>query len=60
MIRGWRGFIRSLVQQITGTSGVMRKILVIVVNENLKDLLKDIKAPTYNLGDEDTDTHLYG
>lgn len=42
------------------SSGVMRKILVIVVNENLKDLLKDIKAPTLIIwGDEDTDTPLY-
>ena len=42
------------------SSGVMRKVLVIVVNENLKDLLKTIKAPTLIIwGDQDMDTPLY-
>lgn len=42
------------------SSGVMRKVLVIVVNENLKDLLKTIKAPTLIIwGDQDRDTPLY-
>lgn len=42
------------------SSGVMRRILVRVVNENLKDLLKDIKAPTLLIwGDQDMDTPLY-
>lgn len=42
------------------TSGVMRRIFVKVVNENLKDLLKDIKAPTLLIwGDQDMDTPLY-
>jgi pimeloyl-ACP methyl ester carboxylesterase len=42
------------------SSGVMRKILVRVVNENLKDLLKDIKASTLLIwGDHDMDTPLY-
>ena len=41
-------------------AGVMRKILVRVVNENLKDLLKDIKAPTLLIwGDQDDATPLY-
>lgn len=41
-------------------SGIMRKILVRVVNENLKPLLKDIKAPTLLIwGDEDDATPLY-
>ena len=42
------------------STGVMRRILVRVVNENLKDLLKDIKAPTLLIwGDQDMDTPLY-
>lgn len=42
------------------SSGVMRKILVIVVNENLLPLLAGIKAPTLLIwGDEDTATPLY-
>jgi pimeloyl-ACP methyl ester carboxylesterase len=42
------------------SSGVMRKILVKVVNENLRPLLKEIKAPTLLIwGDEDRDTPLY-
>lgn len=42
------------------SSGVMRKILVTVVNENLLALLEDIKAPTLLIwGDEDTSTPLY-
>ncbi|MDR7870564.1 MAG: alpha/beta hydrolase [Tissierellaceae bacterium] len=42
------------------SSGVMRKILVRVVNENLKDLLKTIKASTLIIwGDQDMDTPLY-
>lgn len=42
------------------SSGVMRKILVTVVNENLQYLLKTIKAPTLLIwGDKDTDTPLY-
>ncbi|MEW8973811.1 MAG: alpha/beta hydrolase [Tissierellaceae bacterium] len=41
-------------------SGIMRKILVRVVNENLKPLLKDIKAPTLLIwGDKDEATPLY-
>ncbi|NLY84958.1 MAG: alpha/beta hydrolase [Tissierellia bacterium] len=41
-------------------SGVMRKILVTVVNENLFPLLSKIKAPTLLIwGDEDTATPLY-
>lgn len=41
-------------------SGIMRKILVRVVNEDLKPLLKDIKAPTLLIwGDEDDATPLY-
>lgn len=41
-------------------TGVMRKILVTVVNENLFPLLKDIKVPTLLIwGDEDQDTPLY-
>ncbi|MBU5437896.1 alpha/beta hydrolase [Tissierella sp. MSJ-40] len=41
-------------------SGIMRRILVKVVNENLKPILKDIKAPTLLIwGDKDTDTPLY-
>ncbi len=41
-------------------SGVMRKILVIVVNENLLDLLGKIKAPTLLIwGDKDQATPLY-
>lgn len=40
--------------------GVMREILVKVVNENLEGLLSDIKAPTLLIwGDEDTATPLY-
>lgn len=42
------------------SSGVMRKILVTVVNENLLTLLGDIKAPTLLIwGDKDTSTPLY-
>lgn len=42
------------------SSGIMRKILVKVVNENLKPILKEIKAPTLLIwGDEDLDTPLY-
>ena len=42
------------------SSGVMRKILVTVVNENLLHLLGDIKAPTLLIwGDQDTATPLY-
>lgn len=42
------------------TSGIMRKIFVRVVNENLKPLLNDIKAPTLLLwGDKDDATPLY-
>lgn len=41
-------------------SGIMRKIFVKVVNENLKPILKDVKAPTLLIwGDKDTDTPLY-
>lgn len=41
-------------------SGIMRKILVKVVNENLRPILKDIKAPTLLIwGDEDDATPLY-
>lgn len=40
--------------------GIMRKILVKVVNEDLRPLLKDIKAPTLLIwGDKDTATPLY-
>jgi len=42
------------------SSGVMRKILVIAVNENLLHLLGKIKAPTLLVwGDKDTATPLY-
>lgn len=42
------------------SSGIMRKILVILVNENLKPLLKEIKASTLIIwGDRDMDTPLY-
>jgi pimeloyl-ACP methyl ester carboxylesterase len=42
------------------SSGIMRKILVTVVNENLKPLLKEIKASTLIIwGDMDMDTPLY-
>ncbi len=42
------------------SAGVMRKILVIVVNENLVSLLGKIKAPTLLIwGDKDTATPLY-
>lgn len=42
------------------TQGIMRKILVKVVNEDLKPLLKTIQAPTLLIwGDEDTATPLY-
>lgn len=41
-------------------SGIMRRILVKVVNENLKPIMKDIKAPTLIIwGDKDTATPLY-
>lgn len=40
--------------------GIMRKILVRVVNENLKPILKDIKAPTLLIwGDKDEATPVY-
>lgn len=40
--------------------GIMRKIFVKVVNENLKPLLKDIEAPTLLIwGDKDDATPLY-
>lgn len=40
--------------------GIMRKILVKVVNEDLKPILKNIQAPTLLIwGDEDTATPLY-
>ena len=40
--------------------GIMRKILVKVVNEDLKPILKNIKSPTLLIwGDEDTATPLY-
>lgn len=42
------------------SSGIMRKILVKVVNENLRPLLKEIEAPTLLIwGNEDTATPLY-
>ena len=42
------------------TSGIMRKIFVRVVNENMKPLLNDILAPTLLIwGDKDEDTPLY-
>ena len=42
------------------SSGVMRKIVVKVVNENLRPLLKDIKASTLIIwGDKDDATPLY-
>ena len=42
------------------TSGIMRKIFVRVVNENLKPLLNDIQAPTLLVwGDKDEATPLY-
>lgn len=42
------------------SSGIMRKILVRVVNENLKPILKDIKAPTLIIwGSNDDATPLY-
>jgi pimeloyl-ACP methyl ester carboxylesterase len=42
------------------SSGVMRKILVTVVNENLLPLLNKIEAPTLLIwGDKDTATPLY-
>lgn len=42
------------------STGVMRQILVKVVNENLQPLLKDIKAPTLLIwGDKDDATPLY-
>lgn len=42
------------------SSGVMRQILVTVVNENLRPLLKDIKASTLIIwGDQDDATPLY-
>lgn len=41
-------------------AGIMRKVLVKVVNENLHPILKDIKAPTLLVwGDGDTATPLY-
>lgn len=40
--------------------GIMRKILVKVVNEDLTPILKDVKAPTLLIwGDEDSATPLY-
>lgn len=42
------------------SSGVMRKILVTVVNENLRPILKDVKASTLLIwGDQDEATPLY-
>ncbi len=42
------------------SSGIMRSILVKVVNENLRPILKDIKAPTLIIwGDKDDATPLY-
>lgn len=42
------------------SQGTMRKILVTVVNENLKPILKEIDAPTLLIwGDRDEDTPLY-
>lgn len=42
------------------SSGIMRKILVTVVNENIKPLLKDIKAETLLIwGENDEDTPVY-
>lgn len=42
------------------SSGIMRKILVTVVNENLEPLLKKIQASTLIIwGDKDIDTPLY-
>jgi len=42
------------------TSGIMRKIFVRVVNENLKPLLNDIQAPTLLIwGDKDEATPFY-
>jgi pimeloyl-ACP methyl ester carboxylesterase len=42
------------------STGIMRKILVRVVNENLKPILRDIKAPTLLIwGDKDDATPLY-
>lgn len=42
------------------SQGTMRKILVTVVNENLKPILKEINAPTLLIwGDKDEDTPLY-
>ena len=42
------------------SSGIMRKVFVKVVNENLKPLLKDIKASTLIIwGDKDDATPLY-
>jgi pimeloyl-ACP methyl ester carboxylesterase len=41
-------------------NGIMRKILVKVVNEDLKPILKNIKSPTLLIwGDKDTATPLY-
>jgi len=41
-------------------AGLMRKILVRVVNENLRPILKDVKAPTLLIwGSEDDATPLY-
>ncbi|NLY19949.1 MAG: alpha/beta hydrolase [Tissierellia bacterium] len=42
------------------TEGIMRKIFVTVVNEDIKPLLKDIKCPTLLIwGDKDEATPLY-
>jgi pimeloyl-ACP methyl ester carboxylesterase len=42
------------------SDGIMRKILVKVVNEDLSPILKDIKAPTLLIwGDKDEATPLY-
>jgi pimeloyl-ACP methyl ester carboxylesterase len=42
------------------STGIMRKILVRVVNENLEPILRDIKAPTLLIwGDKDDATPLY-
>ena len=61
MKKNWKNFIKNLDQQIIrDASGIMRKILVTVVNENLLPLLSKIKAPTLLIwGDKDTATPLY-
>ncbi|NLJ98243.1 MAG: alpha/beta hydrolase [Tissierellia bacterium] len=47
-------------QDYQDADGIMRKILVKVVNEDLYPILKDVKSPTLLIwGDEDTATPLY-